>query len=74
MLTSGHEYGTALLFAQGSVEPVMLVGVAGIAVTTVIALQLAVLLPHEFDAYTQIFPGDEYRGPKSTVAVLDALV
>ena len=34
----------------------MLVGEAGIAVTTVIALQLAVLLPHALDAYTQIFP------------------
>ena len=51
-----HEYGTALLFAQGNVVPVMVEGVVGFAVTTVIALHDVELLPHEFDAYTQMFP------------------
>ena len=56
MLTTGQEYATPLLLAHGNVDPVILEGVVGFEVTTVIALHAVELLPHEFDAYTQIFP------------------
>ena len=45
-----------MLLAQGNVVPVMLEGVVGLAVTTVMALQLDALFPHELEAYTHTFP------------------
>ena len=45
-----------MLLAQGNVVPVMLEGVVGLAVTTVIALHEVLLLPQPLVAYTQTFP------------------